>query len=172
MSLYPYFSTSCASNGRSSFFGSMYSRPSLPRRSQCSIRSAKSWHAQPEPPSRKPKRRSGKRRVTPPRKMALATAWPAAAKWPIWLKVKLLGPLRRPRPRPPVWKDGAILSSRHFGPDRVGVVVGVEAGPVEMRRDLGDLRVESLGCRQGTLDPAAEHAVRPARRAGDRFWHH
>src|SRR5579871_5985191 len=68
--------------------------------------------AQPTPPSRNAKRRSGKRRVTPPRNSALATACPAAAKWPIWLKVKFDGELRSPKPRPPVWKVGAILSSR------------------------------------------------------------
>src|SRR6516165_8475827 len=52
---------------------------------QCSIRSPNSCEAQPTPPSRKAKRSSGKRLVTPSRKIALAVACPAAAKCPIWL---------------------------------------------------------------------------------------
>jgi hypothetical protein len=49
------------------------------------MRSAKSEHAQPAPPSRKAKLISGKRRVTPPRKIDLAIASLAEAKWPMWL---------------------------------------------------------------------------------------
>ena len=41
--------------------------------------------AQPQPPSSSPKRKVGKRRVTPPSTSALAKASAAAAKWPIWL---------------------------------------------------------------------------------------
>jgi len=48
-------------------------------------------HAQPTPPSRNAKFRSGKRRVTPPKKSPLQTAWPAEAKWPMWLKQKFEG---------------------------------------------------------------------------------
>ena len=50
------------------------------RFSQCPMRSAKSEHAQPTPPSRKPKFSSGKRRVTPPKKIAFAIASLAEAK--------------------------------------------------------------------------------------------
>ena len=70
--------------------------------------------AQPTPPSRKAKLRSGKRRVTPPKKRALHTAWPAEAKCPMWLKQKLDGELRSRIDRAPLWKLGATRSSRHF----------------------------------------------------------
>ena len=76
--------------------GSIRSRARALRRSQCSSRSPNIWQAQPTPPSRKANRRAGKRRVTPPKKMALETAWPAAAKWPMWLYTKFDGDKRRP----------------------------------------------------------------------------
>jgi len=59
-------------------------------------------HAQPTPPSRKAKFRSGNRRVTPPKKRAFATAWPAEAKWPMWLKQKFDGELRSRIERAPL----------------------------------------------------------------------
>src|SRR5215470_14999246 len=124
----------------------MYSSPALPRRSQCSIRSANNWHAQPAPPSRKPKRRSGKRRVTPPRNNDLATAWPAAAKWPMWLNVKLLAVLRRPRPRPPVWKAGDFrihtFGARQWPPDAAAEHADLGA---ELLRDEFELLDRLLG---------------------------
>jgi len=60
------------------------------RFSQWAMRSVKRLHAQPTPPSSKPKRRAGKRLTTPPKISARAKAWLAAAKWPMWLKLKLL----------------------------------------------------------------------------------
>ena len=39
------------------------------------------------PPSRNATRSRGKRRVTPPMNSALASASPAAAKWPTWLNM-------------------------------------------------------------------------------------
>src|SRR5215210_5239347 len=59
---------------RSSLSGSMRFNACAPFRSQCSIRSPKSWQPHPTPPSRNAKRSSGKRRVTPPRKSPFATA--------------------------------------------------------------------------------------------------
>jgi len=71
-------------------------------------------HAQPTPPSRNAKFRSGKRRVTPPKKSPLQTAWPAEAKWPMWLKQKFEGEFLSNIERAPLWNDGASFSSRHF----------------------------------------------------------
>ncbi len=70
---------------RSSDAGFVLSRASRFRFSQCPMRSAKSEQAQPTPPSRNAKFSSGKRRVTPPKKSALAIASPAEAKCPMWL---------------------------------------------------------------------------------------
>src|SRR5205085_11175274 len=70
-------------------------------------------HTSARPSRRRPSRdamvRPGKRRVTPPRNIALQAAWLAAAKWPIWLKVTLDGESRSPDRRAPLWNDGAML---------------------------------------------------------------
>src|SRR5262245_29650700 len=54
-----------------------------------------------------------------------------------------------------------------FLPDRVVVVVAVEAELVIMCREAGDFRVDPLGCRQWPPDPAAEHADLGAELLGD-----
>ena len=55
------------------------------RFTQWPTRSVRRLHAQPTPPSSMAKRRAGKRFTTPPMMRALAKAWLAAAKWPMWL---------------------------------------------------------------------------------------
>src|SRR5262249_44298643 len=81
---------------------------------QWPIRSQYKVQAHPTPPSRNPSFRVGKRRVTPPMKMALHTASLAVAKGPMGLEVKVVGETRKPIPRDPVWKVGETPSSTHF----------------------------------------------------------
>ena len=84
--------------------------------------------------------------------------WPAAAKWPIWLKVKLLGELRRPKPRPPAWKVGAMRELAAFLPDGVVVVIAVDAEILVGHGETAERGIEVLGHRHPARDAAAEHA--------------
>ena len=56
-----------------------------------------------------------------------------------------------------------------FAPDRVVIVVAVEAELVVMRREAGDFGVDALGPGQWPPDPAAEHADLGAELFGDEF---
>src|SRR2546425_4083616 len=82
------------------------------RFSQCAMRSVKRLHAQPTPPSSRPKRSLGKRLTTPPKTSARAKAWLAAAKWPMWLKLKLLIDSRPCQPMLPECAVTATFRSR------------------------------------------------------------
>ncbi len=81
------------------------------RRSQWPTRSLMKLHAQPTPPSRSAQRSWGKRHGTPPRTSALAKAWLALAKWPMWLYVKLLIDSRPFQPMLPECAVTATLRS-------------------------------------------------------------
>src|SRR2546425_411637 len=96
------------------------------RFSQCAMRSVKRLHAQPTPPSSRPKRSMGKRFTTPPKTSARAKAWLAAAKWPMWLKLKLLIDSRPCQPMLPECAVTATFRSTHARPNLLIGVVDVE----------------------------------------------
>ena len=83
------------------------------RFSQWAMRSVKRLQAQPTPPSSMPKRSIGKRLTTPPKISARANAWLAAAKWPMWLKLKLSIDSRPCQPMLPECAVTATLRSTH-----------------------------------------------------------
>ena len=129
---------------RSSFSGFMRSSAGAPRRSQCSIRSPNSWQAQPTPPSRKAKRSSGKRRVTPPRKMRLGDGVAGGGE----MADMVVDEVRRRVAQP--LAAGARMEGRRdaeldaFLPDRVVIVRAVDAEHVvpdaRSRCDFGVVR--------------------------------
>src|SRR5438876_650027 len=113
-------------------------------------------HAQPTPPSRNAKFRSGKRRVMPPKKSALQTAWPAEAKWPMWLKQKF---------------DGVedVVGSAN-GAAQAGVLHAVVAEP---GRGIDDAEIHAEVV-EALVHEARQHGRRPiedvrARRAPERL---
>ena len=75
------------------------------------MRSVTRLQAQPTPPSSIAKGSDGNRWTTPPRISALANAWLAAAKWPMWLNVKLLTDSRPIQPMLPECAVTATFSS-------------------------------------------------------------
>ena len=141
--------------------------PLAPRRSQCSIRSQNSWQPQPTPPSRKAKRRSGKRRVTPPRNKRLRDVMPGRGEMADMVEGEVGRAVALAVAAAAGMEGRRDAELAAFLPQRVVIVLAVEAELVEALGIAGEVGGGPLGVRERPAHAAAEHADLRAELLGD-----
>src|SRR5689334_7575568 len=113
--------------------------------------------AQPEPPSRNAMLSPGKRRVTPPRNIALQAAWFAAAKWADMVVGEIRGRGAQPGAAVAAVKGRRNAELEAFRPDRVVIVFAVEPYNVVPHRKPGGFSLELPAGLDRAVHQAAEH---------------